>query len=201
MPAQRTAAIGFKPHTGRAAAVALAGPAAKAEIVLKRHIEIAATFDEGAVYHVAQKLPLAEAEAWVRASEERLAGVARSAVASIVAELRERGLSPVASVVVGGGRGLPPLEGILKSHALVHAAEGELYRTLVARASEGCGVPASFVPAKELASRAAQALAIPDAEVRSTLAALGKASGRPWTADEKESSLAAWIALAAARPR
>jgi hypothetical protein len=117
-----------------------------------------------------------------------------------VAELRERGLAPVSSVVVGeAGKALPSVEAILRSHALVHAAEGELYRTLVARASEGCGVPASLVPAKELASRAARALAIPEAQVLSRLAAMGKASGRPWTADQKESSLAAWIALAAAR--
>jgi len=39
-------------------------------------------------------------------------------------------------VLVGGaGRPLPPLESILRSHPLVHAAEIELYRRVLLRAS------------------------------------------------------------------
>jgi len=202
MAARRPAALGFKAHTGWAAAVALAGPPVQPKVVLKRRVEMETSFDAAAVYHAGRALPFAKAEALIRSSEERFEGAARVAIAAIAAELRAAGLEPVASVVVGGGaKPLPALEAILRSHALVHAAEGELFRSILARASEVCGIPASFVPAKELPSRAARALAISEAQVLSNLAVVGKASGRPWAQDEKESALAAWIAIAASRPR
>jgi len=65
---------------------------------------------------------------------------------------------------------------------------------------EGKGIPVAFVPAKELPVRTARALALSEAQVLSKLAAAGKASGRPWALDEKESALAAWIAIAEVRP-
>jgi hypothetical protein len=200
MAGMRPVALGLKPHIGWAALVALAGPAGAPEVVAKRRVEMAATFDEGAVFHVGQKLPLSEAEALVRTSEERFERVAREALAALAAELRRAGLDPVASAVVAAsGRPLPPLAAILRSHALVHAAEGELYRGVLARASEACGVPARFVPAKAIPSLAAGALGLSPSQLAARLAALGRASGRPWARDQKESALAAWVALATPR--
>jgi hypothetical protein len=80
--------------------------------------------------------------------------------------------------------------------AVLHAAEGHLYRSVLARASEACAIPAGFVPAQELAARVARATGLPEERIASILAALGKASGKPWTKDEKEATLAAWLALA-----
>jgi hypothetical protein len=42
----------------------------------------------------------------------------------------------------------------------------------------------------------AVAARIPEGRVASALAELGKASGRPWTRDQKEAALAAWLAIA-----
>lgn len=190
------AALGFKAHIGWAALVALAGPAAAPKVVAKRRVEMAKTFDTGAVYHVGQKLPLGEAEALVRASEERFLELARAAIAELAAELRASGLEPVAARVVSGGeRPLPPLEAILRSHALVHAAEGELYRNVILRAAAACNIPTARVPATDLRADAARAAGFTEARVASTLSAIGKASGKPWTQDQKESALAAWIGL------
>ena len=61
-------ALGIKSHIGWAAVVGLAGPAALAEVVAKRRIDIATTFDEGAVYHKGQELPFDRAEALIRAA-------------------------------------------------------------------------------------------------------------------------------------
>jgi hypothetical protein len=196
--ATRAATLGMKAHTGWAAAVAVARADGELEVVAKRRIDMATTFDEGAVYHVSQGLPLPRAEALIRAAQERFEALAREAIGALAAELRGAGLELVASAIVAqAARPLPPLERILRSHALVHAAEGALYRGVVARASEACSIPAELLPADELAARTARALGITPAQLTARLAALGKASGRPWAQDQKESALAACVALVA----
>ncbi len=178
----------------------MAGPPDAPSVVAKRRVEMAATFDVGAVYHVGQGLPFAKAEAFILSSERTFEATARASIAAIAAELRGLGLEPIASAVVAGGaKPLPPLEAILRSHALVHAAEGELYRRVLARASAACSIPATFVPAKDLPARAARAAGIPERRIASKLAEIGKASGKPWARDQKDAALAAWIALAAPR--
>jgi hypothetical protein len=87
------------------------------------------------------------------------------------------------------------LEAILRSHPLIHAAEGELYREAVARASEELGMRVLRIPARDLQTRAAKALGMDANALRARLAALGKASGRPWGAEQRECALAAWMAL------
>jgi hypothetical protein len=194
------AALGFSPHIGWAAVVAISGSHDAPSVVAKRRIDMATTFDTGAVYHVGQALPPARAEALVRSSERTFAAAARASIAALAAELRDRGLEPIASAVPrGSAKPLPPLEAILRSHALVHAAEGELYRRVLARASEACGIPAAFVPAKSLQALAARAAGIPEKRIVSILAVIGKASGKPWARDQKLAALAAWFALAGAR--
>ena len=194
----RPVALGMKSHIGWTAVVALAGPPASAEVVAKRRIDMATTFDEGAVYHKGQDLPFDQAEALIRSSEEKFERTARESLSALVAELRAARCEVVASgLVSGGGKALPPLASILRSHALVHAAEGELYRRVLVRACEACGIRALPIPAKEIESRAAGVLGIAPAELPGRLAALGKRSGKPWTRDQKESALAAWIALGA----
>jgi hypothetical protein len=203
-PAARRAALGFSPHIGWAAVVAISGPSEAPRVVAKRRIDMATTFETGAVYHAGQSLPLARAEELVRSSEEAFGTIARAGIAALSDELRGLGLELLASAILSGStRPLPPLESILRSHALVHAAEGELYRRVLARASEECGVPAALVPAAELPARIAGAVRLPERRVASTLVEIGKASGKPWARDQKEATLAAWLALAggAARSR
>ncbi|HUL58203.1 MAG TPA: hypothetical protein VLU43_02960 [Anaeromyxobacteraceae bacterium] len=196
MAAARPAALGFKPHTGWTAVVALGGPAGAPEVLAKRRIDMAAGFGEAGVYHAGQGIPLAHAEALIRASAERFEHAARTGISALCADLRADGVEPAWGGVVGGSRALPTIEAVLRSHALVHAAEGELFRTVVARACGACGLRAALVAPKELLGRAARALGLGEDRVLARLAALGKASGRPWAQDQKEAALAAWIALA-----
>ncbi|MCA1828471.1 MAG: hypothetical protein LC689_16225 [Myxococcales bacterium] len=176
----RRAALGFKSHTGWAAAVAIAG----GEVVLKRRIDMAHDFATGAVFHAGQEMPLEKAKALIESSEERFVSIARAAIAAIVAELRGAGCEVAAcGIAAGNPKPLPPLESILRSHALVHAAEGELYRRAIGRACAACGIQATRVAAGNAGALAAR------------IATLGRASGRPWAADQKEAALAALIAL------
>lgn len=196
MAAGRPVAIGIRPHTGWGAVVALGGPAAGAEVLDRRRIDLATTFAEGAVYHQGQSLSLPEAEAFARDSARRFERLAREALEALLADLRSTGCRPAGCAVVGGsGRPLPPLASILRSHPLVHAAEAELYRGVLARAAEATGLATRLVPAADLSQLAAAALQIATARVDARLAALGKAAGRPWGKDQKEAALAAWCAL------
>jgi hypothetical protein len=89
------------------------------------------------------------------------------------------------------------LEKILASHALLHAAEGDLYREALAEAAAACGLPVAGFPPKELYGDAAVQLGIDEGAVRDLIARTGKAIGSPWRADHKEATLAAVLALGA----
>ena len=115
-------ALGFSVHIGKAAVVAVGGTAAAPEILGKAALQVATTFEEGAVFHMGQELPLDEARALIRDSEVRFAERARIQLAAFVAQLGARVVA--AGMVAAPPKTLPPIESILKAHPLVHAAEG-----------------------------------------------------------------------------
>ncbi|HMI92907.1 MAG TPA: hypothetical protein VK509_16140 [Polyangiales bacterium] len=199
MAAVRRVALGFVTHTGRAAVLALAGPLDAPEVLAKARIDVATTFDEGAVFHVGQELPIAEARALIERSELRFIERARTQLAAFTA--------PLGAKLVGAGmvapetKTLPPIEKILKSHALVHAAEGELYRRVFVEAAAAVAKRPTRVPADQLAKRVATALELTAAKLDARLAALGKVSGKPWAADQKQAALVAWLTLLGTRRR
>lgn len=96
-------------------------------------------------------------------------------------------------LLLASGRPLPALEKVLASHALIHTAEGELFREALRAASRECGLPLAAVRERDLFARGAADLGIPE-----TLAEMGRALGPPWRQDEKFAAIAAWLALKAA---
>ncbi len=194
MTAKRPAALGFKVHTGWAAVVAVSGTPASPEVLAKTRVQVAFTFDEGAVFHAGQELPLEKARTLVRDAEARFGQKARDQLAAFAVTLDVKWVA--AGAVWGNPKPLPPLETILKSHPLVHAAEADLYRRIFAGAAESLlATPLIRVPAKQLTARAAAALHLTPARLSERLAAMGKKSGKPWTVDQKEAALVAWLVL------
>jgi hypothetical protein len=192
--AKGRAALGFSVHTGWAAVVAVGGARDAPEILAKARIDVATTFDEGAVFHKGQELSLAAAAALVRDGELRFTATARTELAALVARLGVQVAG--ACIVAAAPKPLPPLDAILKSHALVHAAEGELYRRVFAEACTALAAGPARVPGDALSRAVADAARLAPARVAAHLAAMGKASGRPWAADQKRAALAAWLAHA-----
>lgn len=190
---KRRAALGLKVRIGRAVIVAVGGPAEAPEILAKTRIDVATTFDEGAVFHVVQQLPIDEARARVRDAERRFIRQARAALGAFVAELDVAVVA--AGMAAAAAKTLPAFEVILKAHPLVHAAEGELYRRVFAQAAGGLDVPPARLPPDTLTTRLTSALGFTPAKLTARLSAMGKASGRPWAVDQKEATLAAWVAL------
>jgi hypothetical protein len=189
-------ALGFRAHSGWAVVVAVSGTPAHPNVGERRRIEIA----DGAIpgskqpFHAAENLDLVQAEALIRRCRERSEALATAAIRALAAQLGE---APIGSgLVAGSGRPLPGLEAILRSHALLHTAEGEFYRDVIAQASEACKFPVKRIAEREIWERGAALFHQPSDALRRQVDALARSLGPPWRQDEKLAALAAWIALA-----
>jgi hypothetical protein len=198
----RRTALGFAVHTGWAAMVAVApGPKSSVEVLDRRRLEMLAGSDPETprfVYHAARELRLDAAERLIREFADLSLARAKTALRAAVEELVAKGYEVVASSIIVGGRPLPPsVDTILKSHTMIHAAEGELFRGAIRGASESLEIPVTEVRARDLPSRAAATLRIAVEDVEKHLNGIGRAAGRPWAKDHKDACLAATIALLA----
>jgi hypothetical protein len=196
------AALGLRAHSGWAAAVAVAGSPAAPTVVDRRRLEIADPKDADAKqpYHAAEGLALGDAERLVGRCTKASQRLARIALGDMLAGLRESGHRVVGcGVLVGSGRALPDLAGILASHALIHAAEGQMFRDLLAEAGRHHALAVVEMRERELIARCTADLGLAADELTRRLAEMGRSLGPPWRQDEKLATLAAWLALAAAK--
>ena len=100
------------------------------------------------------------------------------------------------AVVPTAGLKLPErIEDIVRVHARMHAAEGELYRDIVADACAGLGLKVHRVIERELFPLAADRIGTSEAVLRTRLQAMGAALGPPWSEDQKLAVLAALVHL------
>ena len=191
------AALGLRVHTGWAAAVVLVGSAATLRVVDRRRLNLVEKTDHDAVfvYHAAAELDAVAAEQHVakardvaNASALRDVGHLLSDLAALEYMVRAVGLPS------GGNRLLPAFGDILRSHPLLHAAEGEMFRGALAKACAEHGLPVIAVRAKELHQQAARACGLRVDAMKRRVSELGHAVGPPWAADQKEAALAALIA-------
>ena len=192
------ATIGFRAHSGWAAAVAITGPPDAPLAITRRRIEMV---DRGAAgasqpYHAAVGLDIRDAEQLIGNCAARAAALAASALRGILEDLRQLGHGVMGcGLLLASGRPLPELESILASHALIHTAEGQLFRDVLRAACRECGLSLTSVKERELFPQAAADLRLPATQVERHVAAMGKAIGPPWRQDEKFAAVAAWLAL------
>jgi hypothetical protein len=181
-------ALGFRAHSGWAAMVAAAGTMDALRVLDRRRLVIADPEMRGSKqpYHAAAELPFPQTEALVRDAIESSRALAREAMAAAVYALRSKGHEVAGcGIVLGGGKALPGLQGILASHALIHTAEGEMFREVLMWAARELGLPVTGVPAKGLDGAALQ-----------RIGTFGKLIGPPWTEDQKYATVVALMALA-----
>ncbi len=191
-------ALGFRAHSGWAVLVAISEPVTAPAVVMRRTIATADSKIAGSKqpFHAAEKLPFTQAEKHINLCTESSRRLAREAVQCVVRELHDNGHQVIAcGALLASNRQLPPLESILASHALIHAAEGELFRKVIIEAAEHCNVRVVGFKEKELLARCQAELA-PRRALDKHLAQLGRVVGPPWRQDEKLATRAAWLALA-----
>jgi hypothetical protein len=194
-----TAALGFRAHSGWAAGVALAGSPRSPEVIDRRRISLIEPGSPGGVqpYHAARTMDLPKAEEFIAAVIVAIDHSALLAVRAFAEAISGQGHS-VAScgIILASGRALPALQATLRSHAMVHTAEGELYRAAIARAAKTLNLQCIRVSERDLYKVAAKHLGISEPKLKTRITEMGRAVGSPWRADEKCATLVAWLSLA-----
>jgi len=201
MPSAERVALGLRAHSGWAALVVLRGPAASPAVVDRRRLVLCDSSFPRQPYHAAEELPAPKAEDLVNRSLDAAARLARAALGAAVKDRRASGERVAgAGLLLGSARPLPvELAEVLRSHPLIHTAEGEMYRAVLRDGCERAGIAVVGFRERELETTGARRLRLAPAALRSRLAALGKPLGPPWTRDEKLASLAAWLVLREAK--
>jgi hypothetical protein len=195
-----TAALGFRVHSGWAAAVVVAGDLASPNVVARRRIEFAAPGIPGSKqpYHASERLELKEAEQFLQRCHESSVSLARKSIGDCILDADREGQKVASSgVLLGSGRTLGTLAAILASHALIHTAEGVFFRQVVVDACKHHEVPVTAVREKELLPRCENELHISQEALDRHVSSIGRIIGPPWRRDEKFAMLVAWLALAA----
>jgi len=195
------AAVGFRLHSGWTALSILAAPLNFPVVVDRWRVDLAdpAIDSSKQPYHAAERLRPEEAQEMIARCAASTTLLANEGVKRAIEESRRRGYTVVGcGVLLASGKPLPALPLILASHALIHAAEGEFFRSAVLQACSDNRLPVAGVKEKELLIRCWDELDIPRKDLEDHLAHMGRSIGSPWRQDEKFATLAAWLALAAA---
>ncbi len=167
-------------------------------VLARERIELVETFTYRfrQPYHTAEKLPLGEARKFVALVEVEAARLAHRAIHKLQSELERQGIQATScSLLMASGKTLPNLEKILASHALIHTADGELFREALSSAAKRSGLATVKIRERRLLEIAEQALRTGPAALLRRLGELGRPFGAPWSQDEKFATLAAWLAL------
>jgi hypothetical protein len=180
-------ALGFRPHSGWAVALVVAlGP-----VVVARHrLELPGPTQP---YHDAVGLPADEAAELVGTATREAYGRAAVGLRELAAGHEVVGTAIVAGA--GSVREDVPLASVLTAHAMLHAAEGELYRDALADAADALGLPVTLVAPREMAALGRRLLGCDEDDLRTRLTELGRPLGPPWTRDHKDALVAALAVL------
>jgi hypothetical protein len=179
-----TAAVGLRVKTGRAFAVVVGGTRLAPIALAREEVWLADRAQPNTMfpYHLELDGQPKAAEAAVR--------VARRVGARALRQLFQSVASPnrLKSVAVVVNTHTPP-ERISSPHMRAHSREGWLFREICEHAAEEFGIEPVTLTGDE----------IPTAEraTQQALTLLGGEFGRPWTADWKLATAAAWLQLSA----
>jgi hypothetical protein len=195
----KSAALGFRAHSGWTALVALSVSKGAPCVLARQRIHLVETFTYRfrQPYHTAKKMPLDEARAFIASVQTQARSLAFHAIRELQENLHAQGYRLTrCGLVLASGRPLPNLPDILGSHALIHAADGELFRDALLHACARGGLSSKTAKERELLSEASRVLRLAPSALTRRVADLGRPLGAPWSQDEKSASLIAWLALA-----
>ncbi len=194
------AAVGFRVHSGWAAFVAVSLDRNQPKILARGrpHLVESFTYRFRQPYHTAESMNIVDARAFISSVETEATRLAGKAVETILTTLQTQGHElTILALIRGSGKPLPILAKILASHALIHTADGDLFRDALAQACRKCSLENFEIKEKELTDRACNVLGLSPTLLTQKLVRLGRSIGAPWSQDEKLSTLAAWVALQA----
>jgi hypothetical protein len=200
MAHSKQAALGFRVHSGWAAVVAVCLEKGAPVVLARQRIHLVETFsyEFRQPYHTAEKMLAGQGREFIERVRDEARRLAYRAIRELGSRTREQRVELTrCGLLLASGRPLPALEKILASHALIHTADGELFREALLHASARCGLRDFRIKEKELLDRAGEALRFKPAELMRHVTELGRSLGSPWSQDEKFATIAAWLALKA----
>jgi hypothetical protein len=191
-------AVGFRVHSGWSAVVVVSLEKAVPVALRRMRVQMVKTFSYAyrQPYHTAEKMELAEAEEFVAAVRAEAEELAYKALRALKLEMKRlQWKLDGGCLLLASGRALPEFAKILASHALIHTADGELFRAAIRGACARCGVRVKTIRERELVERCAEKFSLKPKEALRHAAELGREFGAPWTQDEKFATLGAWWTL------
>lgn len=194
----KSAALGFRAHSGWTALVALSVSKGAPCVLVRQRIHLVETFTYRfrQPYHTAKNMPLDEACVFVAGVQTQARSLAYRAVRELQDSLQTQGFRLTrCGLVLASGRPLPNLPDILASHALIHTADGELFREALLHACARCDLLSKTAKERELRGEAPEMLRLRPNDLTRRIAQLGRSLGPPWSQDEKLATLVAWLAL------
>jgi hypothetical protein len=148
-------------------------------------------------YHAAAQLDLKKAEALVERCAASARLLAEQAIRAVVDDMKGGSYEILGGgLLLASGRPAPALAATLASHALIHAAEGEHFRSALVQAFERCALPLTAIRERELWAHCAVSFHRPAGELQHYVAEMGRRMGPPWRQDEKLAAMVGWYALA-----
>lgn len=191
-------AVGFRVHSGWSAVVVVSLEQGAPVVLRRMRLQMVKTFSYAyrQPYHTAERMELAEAKkfvAGVRAEAEELTYEALRAVKLELKKLQWQ--LDGGCLLLASRRALPEFPKILASHALIHTADGELFRVAIRSACARCGVRVTTIREREVVERCAEKFSLKPKGALQRATELGREFGAPWTQDEKFATLGAWWAL------
>lgn len=194
----KKAAVGFRVHSGWSAVVVVSLEKGEPVVLRRARVQMVKTFSYAyrQPYHTAEKMELAEAGEFVAAVRAEAEELTCAALRGLRDELKKLGwLVDRGVLLLASGRALPEFAKILASHALIHTADGELFRAAIRGACGRSGVRVMEIRERELVESCAEKFAMREAVVLRRATELGRGFGAPWTQDEKFAALGAWWTL------
>ena len=189
-------AIGFRVKTGRATAVVMAGPASAPRVLSRKSLQLwdPAVPESHQPWHAEFELPAEESARIVPKALAAVERIALSALRELVGEVQtEQGVILGISLVAGSAT---DPESIRNPHMRAHAREGQLFPHALAAAARTMRIPAVMMVESEVFASAAAKLGKSPGAIKAAVAEMGRAVGKPWSAEEKCAAAAAWITLA-----
>lgn len=189
--------IGVRDHSGWAVAVAVAARRGGVDVVDRRRLLLCPERVPRMMFHAAAQGPPAGAASAIELAERSVQECTARAVTEITEALAGGGHTVAGIAVAHGPPRLPcDLDGILASHAFVHAAEADLYRRALVERAEAAGLRVVRYAPKTAIADAAAATGTRPEQLEATLSAVGEELGPPWQKDHREAVAAALVVLA-----
>src|SRR5207249_7222949 len=131
MAQSKEAAVGFRVHSGWSAVVAVSLEKGAPVVLARQRVHLVETFtyEFRQPYHTAEKMLAGQAREFISRMMAEARRLSYRAIRELESRTQEQGVKLTrCGLLLASGRALPELDKILASHALIHTADGELFR-------------------------------------------------------------------------